>query len=158
VLAINKMDLVGFSKDVYDRIEKEYRAFAAQIGLTDILCIPMSALRGDNITDKSDNTAWYAGPTLMEHLETVQIEDDLQARPFRLPVQWVNRPNLDFRGFSGQIASGTVRPGDRVRVQPSGRDTTVERIVLSTQDMQEAVAVSRSPSPSPTRSTVRVAT
>ena len=140
VVAINKMDLVGFSKDVYERIEKEYRAFAAQIGLTDILCIPMSALKGDNIIEKSAATPWYAGPALMEHLETVQIEDDLQARPFRLPVQWVNRPNLDFRGFSGQIASGTVRPGDRVRVQPSGRDTTVERIVLSTQDMPEAVA------------------
>ncbi|WP_018229419.1 sulfate adenylyltransferase subunit CysN [Methyloversatilis universalis] len=140
VVAINKMDLVGFSKDVYERIEKEYRAFAAQIGLTDILCIPMSALKGDNIIEKSAATPWYAGSALMEHLETVQIEDDLQARPFRLPVQWVNRPNLDFRGFSGQIASGTVRPGDRVRVQPSGRDTTIERIVLSTQDLKEAVA------------------
>ncbi|WP_019918130.1 sulfate adenylyltransferase subunit CysN [Methyloversatilis discipulorum] len=140
VVAINKMDLVGYSKDVYERIEKDYREFAAQIGLSDILCIPMSALKGDNIIEKSAATPWYAGPALMDHLETVQIEDDLQARPFRLPVQWVNRPNLDFRGFSGQIASGTVRPGDRVRVQPSGRDTTVERIVLSTQDMKEAVA------------------
>ena len=140
VVAINKMDLVGYSKDVYERIEKDYRAFAAQIGLSDILCIPMSALKGDNIIEKSAATPWYAGPALMDHLETVQIEDDLQARPFRLPVQWVNRPNLDFRGFSGQIASGTVRPGDRVRVQPSGRDTTVERIVLSTQDLSEAVA------------------
>ncbi|MDY0055822.1 MAG: sulfate adenylyltransferase subunit CysN [Methyloversatilis sp.] len=140
VVAINKMDLVGYSKDVYERIEKDYRAFAAQIGLSDILCIPMSALKGDNIIEKSAATPWYAGPALMDHLETVQIEDDLQARPFRLPVQWVNRPNLDFRGFSGQIASGTVRPGDRVRVQPSGRDTTIERIVLSTQDMKEAVA------------------
>jgi bifunctional enzyme CysN/CysC len=140
VVAINKMDLVGYSKDVYERIEKDYREFAAQIGLSDILCIPMSALKGDNIIEKSAATPWYAGPALMDHLETVQIEDDLQARPFRLPVQWVNRPNLDFRGFSGQIASGIVRPGDRVRVQPSGRDTTVERIVLSTQDLSEAVA------------------
>ncbi|WP_018410932.1 sulfate adenylyltransferase subunit CysN [Methyloversatilis thermotolerans] len=140
VVAINKMDLVGYSKDVFYRIEKDYREFAAQIGLTDILCIPMSALKGDNIIEKSAATPWYAGPALMDHLETVQIEDDLQARPFRLPVQWVNRPNLDFRGFSGQIASGSLRPGDRVRVQPSGRDTTVERIVLSTQDLDEAVA------------------
>ncbi|WP_374341368.1 sulfate adenylyltransferase subunit CysN [Methyloversatilis sp.] len=140
VVAINKMDLVGYSKDVYERIEKDYREFAAQIGLSDILCIPMSALKGDNIIEKSAATPWYAGPALMDHLETVQIEDDLQARPFRLPVQWVNRPNLDFRGFSGQIASGTVRPGDRVRVQPSGRDTTVERIVLSARDLDEAVA------------------
>jgi bifunctional enzyme CysN/CysC len=140
VVAINKMDLVGFSQDVYDRIERDYRAFAAQIGLNDILCIPMSALRGDNITDKSDRTPWYAGPALMEHLETVPIDDDLQHGPFRLPVQWVNRPNLDFRGFSGLIASGSVRPGDRIRVQPSGRDSTVERIVVSGGDMTEAVA------------------
>jgi len=140
VVAINKMDLVGFSQDVYDRIERDYRAFAAQIGLNDILCIPMSALRGDNIIDKSDRTPWYAGPTLMEHLETVPIDDIQTSGPFRLPVQWVNRPNLDFRGFSGLIASGTVRPGDRIRVQPSGRDSTVERIVVSGGDMTEAVA------------------
>ena len=140
VVAINKMDLVGFSQDVYDRIERDYRAFAAQIGLNDILCIPMSALRGDNITDKSDRTPWYAGPTLMKHLETVPIDDVQTSGPFRLPVQWVNRPNLDFRGFSGLIASGTVRPGDRIRVQPSGRDSTVERIVVSGGDLPEAVA------------------
>ncbi|MFH1814743.1 MAG: sulfate adenylyltransferase subunit CysN [Pseudomonadota bacterium] len=140
VVAINKMDLVGFSQDVYDRIERDYRAFAAQIGLNDILCIPMSALRGDNITDKSERTPWYAGPALMEHLETVPIDDVQTSGPFRLPVQWVNRPNLDFRGFSGLIASGTVRPGDRIRVQPSGRDSTVERIVVSGGDMTEAVA------------------
>jgi bifunctional enzyme CysN/CysC len=140
VVAINKMDLVGFSQEVYDGIERDYREFAAQIGLNDILCIPMSALRGDNITDKSDRTPWYAGPALMEYLETVQIDDDLQTRPFRLPVQWVNRPNLDFRGFSGLIASGVVRPGDRIRVQPSGRDSTVERIVVSGGDLAEAVA------------------
>jgi bifunctional enzyme CysN/CysC len=140
VVAINKMDLVGFSQEVYDGIERDYRQFAAQIGLDDILCIPMSALRGDNITDKSDRTPWYAGPALMEYLETVQIDDDLQTRPFRLPVQWVNRPNLDFRGFSGLIASGVVRPGDRIRVQPSGRDSTVERIVVSGGDLAEAVA------------------
>ncbi|MCQ9378586.1 sulfate adenylyltransferase subunit CysN [Methyloversatilis sp. XJ19-49] len=140
VVAINKMDLVGFSQDVYDRIERDYRTFAAQIGLNDILCIPMSALRGDNITDKSDRTPWYAGPTLMEHLETVPIDDIQTSGPFRLPVQWVNRPNLDFRGFSGLIASGTVRPGDRIRVQPSGRDSTVERIVVSGGDLPEAVA------------------
>jgi bifunctional enzyme CysN/CysC len=140
VVAINKMDLVGFSQDVYAGIERDYRAFAEQIGLTEILCIPMSALRGDNIIDKSDRTPWYDGPALMEHLETVAIEDDVQNGPFRLPVQWVNRPNLDFRGFSGMIASGRVRPGDRIRVQPSGRDSTVERIVVSGGDLDEAVA------------------
>jgi bifunctional enzyme CysN/CysC len=140
VVAINKMDLVGFSQAVYDGIEREYRDFAAQIGLADVLCIPMSALRGDNITDKSERTPWYAGPALMDHLETVPIDDDLKNGAFRLPVQWVNRPNLDFRGFSGLIASGTVRPGDRVRVQPSGRDSTVERIVVSGGDLAEAVA------------------
>src|SRR4051794_4375897 len=111
VLAINKLDLVDYSRDVFEQIEADYRAFAAEIGLTDITCIPMSALRGDNITELSENTPWYTGPTLIGHLETIQVDDDTAAGPFRLPVQWVNRPNLDFRGFSGEIVGGTIRPG-----------------------------------------------
>ncbi|WP_007507430.1 sulfate adenylyltransferase subunit CysN [Pseudofrankia saprophytica] len=142
VLAINKLDLVDYSKDVFDTIEADYRAFAAQIGLEGeaITCIPLSALRGDNITTLSGNTPWYAGPTLVGQLETVQIDDVSAAGPFRLPVQWVNRPDLDFRGFAGQIAGGTVRPGDRVRALPGGQESTVERIVTADGDLAEAFA------------------
>jgi bifunctional enzyme CysN/CysC len=140
VLAINKMDLVGYSHEVYDRIVGEYREFATPLGLTDIVPIPMSALRGDNITEKSDLTPWYAGPTLMEHLETVEIGAGVQGRPFRLPVQWVNRPNLDFRGFSGMISSGSIRPGDRIRALPSGKESRVARIVTQGGDLAEARA------------------
>ncbi|MBM3661084.1 MAG: sulfate adenylyltransferase subunit CysN [Actinobacteria bacterium] len=140
VLAINKLDLVDYSQDVFDRIEADYRHFADTIGLHDIVCIPMSALRGDNITEPSPNTPWYTGPTIIEHLETVEIADDLHEGPFRLPVQWVNRPDLDFRGFSGQIAGGAVRPGDRVRVLPSGTESTVERVVTFDGDLDEAIA------------------
>ena len=121
VLAINKMDLVDYSHEIFDTIVAEYRDFARQIDLHEIVAIPMSALKGDNITDPSSHTPWYHGPTLMGYLETVEIEDRLQHQPFRLPVQWVNRPNLDFRGFAGTIASGTVSAGERVRVLPSGR-------------------------------------
>ncbi|WP_018639260.1 sulfate adenylyltransferase subunit CysN [Parafrankia elaeagni] len=140
VLAVNKLDLVGYSQEVFDRIEADYRAFAARIGLTDIVAIPLSALAGDNITTPSSHTPWYGGPTLVGHLETVQVDDDTATAPFRLPVQWVNRPNLDFRGFSGQIAGGTVRPGDRLRVLPSGQESTVGRIVTADGDLPEAVA------------------
>lgn len=140
VLAINKLDLVDYSKKVYDDIETEYRAFAAEIGLTDIQCIPMSALKGDNIVEPSPHTPWFHGPTLVAHLETVEIEDALQHSPFRMPVQWVNRPDLDFRGFSGQILSGIIRPGDRIRVLPSGQESDVERIVTFSGDLDEAVA------------------
>ena len=140
VLAINKLDLVDYSKKVYDDIETEYRAFAAEIGLTDIQCIPMSALKGDNIVEPSPHTPWYHGPTLVAHLETVEIEDALQHSPFRMPVQWVNRPDLDFRGFSGQALSGIIRPGDRIRVLPSGQESDVERIVTFGGDLDEAVA------------------
>jgi bifunctional enzyme CysN/CysC len=140
VLAVNKLDMVGYSRDVSDRIETEYREFAASIGLHDIVCIPMSALRGDNITEPSPNTPWYHGPTLIGYLETVEIADEDQAQPFRMPVQWVNRPNLDFRGFSGHIAGGTVRVGDVLRVLPMGQSSTVERIVTYDGDLDEAVA------------------
>ncbi len=140
VLAINKLDLVDYSQEVFDRVEAEYREFAVQLGLEDIVCIPMSALRGDNITEPSENTPWYTGPTLIGHLETIEIEDELQDGSFRMPVQWVNRPDLDFRGFSGQVAEGTIRPGDRVRVVPAGTESTVERIVTFDGDLPEVVA------------------
>jgi bifunctional enzyme CysN/CysC len=140
VLAINKMDLVDYSKDVFERIVAEYTAFAERIDLKDIVAIPVSGLKGDNITSPSDQTPWYHGPTLMAYLETVEIEDQLQQRPFRMPVQWVNRPNLDFRGFAGTIVSGTVAPGDKLRVLPSGRESRVARIVTMDGDLEQAVA------------------
>lgn len=141
VLAVNKMDLVGWSKPVFDAIVDDYRAFASQIGLTDITAIPISGLKGDNIASPSDATPWYKGPTLMHHLESVDIDEAaLAARPLRLPVQWVNRPNLDFRGFSGLIAAGQVKPGDKVRVLPSGRISTVARIVTKDGDLERAQA------------------
>ena len=140
ILAINKMDLVGWSKETYDTILAEYRDFAAQIGLTDFTAIPMSALKGDNITSHSDAAPWYSGPPLMTLLEDLPVEDDLRERPFRMPVQWVNRPNLDFRGFSGFISSGTIRPGDKIKVLPSSRESTVDRIVTKGGDLDQAVA------------------
>ncbi|MBK6789503.1 MAG: sulfate adenylyltransferase subunit CysN [Betaproteobacteria bacterium] len=141
VLAINKMDLVGFDEATGRRIDADYREFAAQIGLTNITTIPLSGLKGDNIATRSAAMPWYDGPALMEFLETCPIDDvRLQRGPLRLPVQWVNRPNLDFRGFCGLLASGTVRPGDRVRVQPSGRESLVERIVGFEGDRELAVA------------------
>ncbi|OHD07608.1 sulfate adenylyltransferase subunit CysN [Sphingopyxis sp. RIFCSPHIGHO2_12_FULL_65_19] len=141
VLAVNKMDLVGYDKTVFDRITLAYRAFASEIGITNFTAIPISGFKGDNITALSENTPWFKGPALIEHLENVEIAAAAdEAKPFRLPVQWVNRPNLDFRGFSGQLASGTVKPGDAVRILPSGKTTTVERIVTLDGDLDEAVA------------------
>ena len=141
VLAVNKMDLVGWSRPVFDEIVADYRAFAAELGLENVLCIPISGLTGDNITSASAHTPWYSGPCLMEHLETVEVDDDrLARRPFRMPVQWVNRPNLDFRGFAGQVASGAVKPGDAVRILPSGRTTRVARIVTLDGDLDQAAA------------------
>ena len=140
VLAINKMDLVDYSETMFRRIEADYRAFAAPIGLTDIAAIPLSALKGDNIIEPSARTSWYQGPTLMGYLETVEIDDVRLAQPFRLPVQWVNRPNLDFRGFAGTVSSGRIRRGDKIRVQPSGRESTVARIIVSGGDVEDAAA------------------
>ena len=141
VLAINKMDLVGYSQAGFERIVDAYRAFAKQIGLEDITAIPLSALKGDNMLQPSRQTPWYRGPTLMGWLETVAVDDDrLQQGPLRFPVQWVNRPDLDFRGFAGRLAGGQVRPGDRVRIQPSGRESTVARIVTAEGDLPLAVA------------------
>ncbi|WP_137871221.1 sulfate adenylyltransferase subunit CysN [Sphingopyxis sp. 2PD] len=141
VLAVNKMDLVGYDKTVFERILLSYRAFASEIGITNFTAIPISGFKGDNITALSDNMPWFNGPALIEHLENVEIGAAAdEAKPFRLPVQWVNRPNLDFRGFSGQLASGKVRPGDAVRILPSGKTTTVDRIVTLDGDLGEAVA------------------
>ena len=140
ILAINKMDLMEFSQDTFDTIVGEYRDFANQIGLKDITPIPLSALKGDNMLERSARMNWYRGPTLMEYLETVEIEDDQQSKPFRLPVQWVSRPNQDFRGFAGTIASGVIRPGDAIRALPSGRQSRVSRIVTQDGDLEQGVA------------------
>ena len=141
VLAINKMDLIGYDQAKYDAILADYRIFAAEIGITDFTPMPISGFKGDNITTKSENTPWYNGPTLMAHLETVEVNADAdQAKPFRMAVQWVNRPNLDFRGFSGQIATGVVSKGDAVRVLPSGKTSTISKIVTLDGDLDSAVA------------------
>lgn len=140
VLAVNKLDMVDYSREVHTRIEKEYREFAKQIGLSDIVCIPMSALCGDNITEQSANTPWYQGPTLMNHLENVPIDHvPAQNESFRLPVQWVNRPNLDFRGFAGTVSAGEIRRGDRVRALPSGRESRVTGIVGADGECEHAM-------------------
>ena len=141
VLAVNKMDLVGYDQATYDQIVADYTEFAASIGITDFNAIPISGFKGDNITAPSDNTPWYDGVSLMAHLETVELDQSAdQAADFRMPVQWVNRPNLDFRGFSGKIVSGQVAAGDDVRILPSGKTTQVDRIVTMDGDLQRAVA------------------
>ncbi|MBN04258.1 sulfate adenylyltransferase subunit CysN [Ponticaulis sp.] len=141
VLAINKMDLQNYEQSVFDDIESDFIEFAEELATgIEIQAIPMSALEGTNITTKSEQTPWYDGPSLMEYLETVPVDDDRLNAPFRLPVQYVNRPNLDFRGFSGQIPSGTVKVGDRVKTLPSAKETTVTRILSGDQDVQEAMA------------------
>jgi len=141
VLAINKMDLVDYAQKTFDRIDAEYREFARQIGLTDITSIPLSGLKGDNMLVASEKTPWYHGPTLMGFLETCEVDDTrLQKEAFRMPVQWVNRPNLDFRGFAGVVTSGTIRPGDRIVAQPSGKESKVARIVTFNGDLDVAVA------------------
>jgi len=129
VCAINKMDLMDFSEEVHNKVEADFREFSKDLGFIDITCIPMSALDGDNVTIKSERAAWYQGPALLEHLETVDVDNNTKGNPFRLPVQWVNRPNLDFRGFSGTIASGTVTVGDEIIVLPSGKRSKVKDIV-----------------------------
>jgi bifunctional enzyme CysN/CysC len=140
ILAVNKLDLVDYDRQVFETIEAEYRAFAAELGIHDIVSIPLSALRGDNVTERSANTPWYTGPTLVEHLESVEVDHDLDSKPFRFVVQWVNRPDLNFRGYSGVVVGGTVKPGDRVRIVPSGVESTVTRVVTYDGDLEEAVA------------------
>jgi len=141
VLAVNKMDLVDYDHAVFDGIVKDYAEFARSIGIESFTAMPISGFKGDNITTKSPNTPWYSGATLIEHLETVDVLSSVDAdKPFRMPVQWVNRPNLDFRGFSGLIATGSVKPGDAVRVLPSGKTSTVTRVVTLDGDLDQAVA------------------
>jgi len=140
VLAVNKMDLVGYDRAVFDRIVAEYRAFAAPLGFRTVTPIPLSALKGDNVTEGSAAMPWYGGPALMQHLETAEVGEARADTGFRLPVQLVARPNQDFRGFAGQIAAGEVRPGDRVAVYPSGKESRVARIVTADGDLSRAVA------------------
>jgi sulfate adenylyltransferase subunit 1 len=144
VLAVNKMDMVDYSEDVFNAICTEYRQFAAQLGLNNITCIPLSALVGDMLVDRGDNLNWYQGTTLIELLETVEIDHDLNITDFRFPVQWVCRPQTeefhDFRGFMGRIESGEVAVGDAITIQPSGRTTTVKEIVTYDGKLQRAYA------------------
>jgi bifunctional enzyme CysN/CysC len=139
-IAVNKMDLVGYEEERFRSIEAECLALAATIGIENVTVIPLSALRGDNILEPSEAMGWYDGPTLMGYLETVPLDEDrLAGRPFRMPVQWINRPDLDFRGVAGTVAAGTLRPGDRIVVQPSGHESAVERIVTYDGDLEQAV-------------------
>ena len=138
VVAVNKMDLNNFSQEVFHNIEVDFRDFAKDLGFAEIMCIPMSALDGDNVTTKSDKSPWYKGKSLLNYLEDVDVEKNSLEAPFRLPVQWVNRPNLDFRGFSGTIASGTVKVGDKITVVPSGKTSTVKSIVTYSGELEAA--------------------
>lgn len=140
VLAVNKMDLIDFDQQKFEAIRRDYERFAASLGFGDITAIPLSALGGDNMIEPSANTTWYHGPTLMNYLESVQIEGEDREKPFRMPVQWVNRPHLDFRGFCGTVASGVIRPGDQLLVASSGKTSKVTRIVTMNGDLEEAVA------------------
>jgi bifunctional enzyme CysN/CysC len=138
VLAVNKIDLVGFDRDVFAKIVADYTEFARDLGFSSIVPIPMSARFGDNVSRRSAQTGWYAGPTLIDHLETVAV-DEAREQPFRFPVQYVNRPNLDFRGFAGTVASGSVAEGDVVVVAKSGKQSRVKRIVAQGGDLERAV-------------------
>jgi bifunctional enzyme CysN/CysC len=138
VVAVNKMDLVDYAQPVFDRIEQDYLEFARRIALDQVTCVPICAVHGHNVVHASDTMPWYRGPTLLEYLEGVPVGDDLAARPFRMPVQWVNRPRPDFRGFTGIITGGTVRVGDAVRVVPSGRQSRVAGILVGERDVPHA--------------------
>ena len=140
VLAVNKIDLVDYSQEIFDRIVAEFRLFAAGLEFADLIAIPMSARFGDNVIGKSDKTPWYDGPALLGHLETVDVETALAEKPFRLPVQWVNRPNLDFRGFSGTVVGGRIKPGDAIVVAKSGRSSKVARVMTADGELPEALA------------------
>ncbi|NLD01147.1 MAG: sulfate adenylyltransferase subunit CysN [Gammaproteobacteria bacterium] len=140
VVAINKMDLVEYSEAAYNSIVQDYTELADHLGLENVTFIPMSAFKGENITEPSAKMPWYTGPALMDFLENAEVDEDAHLNaPFRMQVQWVNRPNLDFRGFTGTIASGKIRPGDRIRVQPSGHESTIARIVTMDGDLDEAI-------------------
>ena len=139
VLAINKLDLVDYSEEVFDGIVADYQSFAEGIGISSFTAIPISALGGDNVSERSLHTPWYKGPTLIEHLENVDVDDERSRGPFRFPVQWVNRPDLDFRGYAGQIAGGRIQVGGAVRIVPSGVESTITRIVTADGDLSEAI-------------------
>ncbi|MGH1351953.1 MAG: sulfate adenylyltransferase subunit CysN, partial [Methyloligellaceae bacterium] len=138
VLAVNKMDLVEYSQERFDEIAAAYIEFAKGLGIENIVPIPMSALKGDNVITPSEEMSWYTGPSLISHLEDVDVSSHEEKQPFRFPVQWVNRPNLDFRGFSGTVAGGQIAPGDEVVVLPSAKQSTVDRIVTHDGDMESA--------------------
>jgi bifunctional enzyme CysN/CysC len=141
VVAVTKMDLVGYDEQVFEAIRSDFEAFAHSIGIEDWVAMPVSGRVGDNVIARSEATPWYNGPSLLEHLDTVPLDVTADAaKPFRMPVQWVNRPNQDFRGFSGQIASGVIGPGAEIRVLPSGRVTRIARVVARDGDLDEAVA------------------
>ncbi|MFM5877184.1 sulfate adenylyltransferase subunit CysN [Aeromonas veronii] len=139
VVAVNKMDLVEFSKEVFERISADYREFAKKLSVDTIHIVPVSALDGDNVVNQSDKLAWYEGETLLALLESAEVERELERHPVRLPVQYVNRPNLDFRGFAGTLASGILRVGDKLAVLPSGKESTVTRIVTFDGDLEYAL-------------------
>jgi bifunctional enzyme CysN/CysC len=139
-LAVNKIDLVEFSENVFDRIVYDFASFSAKLGFATCVPIPISARYGDNVTTVSERMPWYSGPALMDHLDTVDVETELGDKPFRMPVQWVNRPNLDFRGFSGTVSSGRIKKGDPIAVARSGRTSTVKRIVTQDGDLEQASA------------------
>jgi bifunctional enzyme CysN/CysC len=140
VLAVNKLDLLGFDRAVFDRIAEEYRRLAAELGFASLTVIPISARYGDNVTERSTRTPWYDGPALLDHLETADIATDTGDQPFRFPVQWVNRPNADFRGFSGTVAAGSVKPGDPVLVMGSGRQSRIKEIATFDGPLDRASA------------------
>ena len=140
VLAVNKIDLVVFDQTAFEDIAGEFASFAAALSFKQIQAIPLSARYGDNVSNLSARTPWYGGPHLLDYLETIDVEDDRAGKPFRLPVQWVNRPNSDFRGFAGTIASGSVSVGDEIAVLPSGQTTRVKRIIGPSGDLDAAAA------------------
>lgn len=140
VLAVNKMDLVNFEQAIFDSYTAKYVAFAKKLGIEDVVCIPISALRGDNVVVPSPHMTWHHGPALLPYLETVEIAEQKGARELRMPVQWVNRPNSDFRGYAGTIVSGVVHPDDKIKVLPSGQEAVVERIVTHDGDLNEAIS------------------
>ena len=139
VLAVNKMDLVAYSQDRFNTICEEYEALRKHLAFKSITPIPLSALKGDNVIERSGTMGWYQGPTLLGFLETVDIRARLNQHAFRFPVQWVNRPNADFRGFSGTVVAGSIKPGDEIRALPSGQMATIDRVILSTNDLDQAV-------------------
>ena len=141
VLVLNKMDLVDYSAETYGQLVDSYREFADSAGIEDFTAIPVSALKGDNIVEPSTNTSWYHGPTLLSWLETTKVDADIKrTQPFRMAVQWINRPNLDFRGYTGTVSGGSIKPGDAIRIQPSGKTANIAKIITADGELEQAVA------------------